>query len=56
MSAGDSRPNRACIRQILTGPMANFVYMIGDLEKREAMIVDPAWDIPASSHPRRRTA
>ena len=48
MSAGaESGPKpRMYLRQILTGPMANFVYMIGDLEKREAMIVDPAWDIP----------
>jgi len=38
---------RMYLRQILIGPMANFVYLIGDAEKREAMIVDPAWDIPA---------
>lgn len=38
---------RLYLRQILVGPMANFVYLIGDAEKREAMIVDPAWDIPA---------
>ena len=28
------------------GQMANFVYLLGDDEKRECMIVDPAWDIP----------
>ena len=26
--------------------MANFVYLIGDTEQRECMVVDPAWDIP----------
>jgi len=26
--------------------MANFVYLIGDDEKRMCMVVDPAWDIP----------
>jgi len=26
--------------------MANFVYLIGDDEKRVCMVVDPAWDIP----------
>src|SRR5262245_56268672 len=28
------------------GQMANFVYLIGDDESRECMVVDPAWDIP----------
>jgi len=32
-------------RQILTGPMANFVYLIGSTVTREAVVVDPAWDI-----------
>ena len=27
------------------GQMANFMYLIGDPEKREAVIVDPAWDV-----------
>ena len=45
------------IRQLLAGrdfaasdyfasQMANFVYLIGDEEKRVCMVVDPAWDIP----------
>ncbi|HEY3139178.1 MAG TPA: MBL fold metallo-hydrolase [Blastocatellia bacterium] len=45
------------IRQLLAGrdfartdpfasQMANFVYVIGDDEQRECMVVDPAWDIP----------
>lgn len=29
------------------GPMANFVYLIADGDKKEAMVVDPAWDVPA---------
>jgi hydroxyacylglutathione hydrolase len=44
------------LRQLLAGrdfargdffasQMANFVYLIGDAEKRECVIVDPAWDI-----------
>ncbi len=32
-------------RQIQAGEMANFVYLIGSLSSREAVIVDPAWDI-----------
>lgn len=28
------------------GQMANFVYLVGDDQKRECMVVDPAWDIP----------
>lgn len=33
-------------RQIQLGEMANFVYLIGSRSTREAMVVDPAWDIP----------
>ncbi len=32
-------------RQFPVGQMANFVYMIGSLRTREALIVDPAWEI-----------
>ncbi len=35
------------LKQIQIGPMANYVYLIGDPLKKEAMIVDPAWDIDA---------
>ena len=35
------------LRQMLVGPMANYVYLIGDTETREAMVVDPAWDVQA---------
>ena len=27
------------------GQMANFMYLIGDPERREAFVVDPAWDV-----------
>jgi hypothetical protein len=27
------------------GQMANFMYLVGDPAKREAVIVDPAWDV-----------
>src|SRR5262245_28487190 len=29
----------------VAGQMANFVYLIGDREKRECLIVDPAWSV-----------
>jgi len=32
-------------RQIQAGPMANFVYLVGSLKTREAVIVDPAWHV-----------
>jgi len=35
------------LRQAQLGPMANFVYLIGDPETRKAAVVDPAWDVPA---------
>jgi glyoxylase-like metal-dependent hydrolase (beta-lactamase superfamily II) len=33
------------LKQLLLGPMQNFVYLIGDAETRRAVVVDPAWDI-----------
>jgi hydroxyacylglutathione hydrolase len=38
---------RLTLRQAQIGPMANFVYIIGDRETRKAAVVDPAWDIDA---------
>ena len=35
------------LRQIEVGPMANFVYLIGDPDRREAVLVDPAWEVDA---------
>lgn len=35
------------LRQLEIGPMANYVYLVGDNETRECMVVDPAWDIDA---------
>src|SRR5271169_894498 len=32
-------------RQLPIGPMANFVYLIGSLTTKEAVVVDPAWGI-----------
>ena len=29
----------------VAGMMQNFVYLIGDREKRECLVVDPAWDV-----------
>lgn len=36
---------RIWFRQLLLGPMANYVYLIGDPETRECAVVDAAWDI-----------
>jgi hydroxyacylglutathione hydrolase len=35
------------LRQAQIGPMANFVYLIGDPETHKAAVVDPAWDVNA---------
>lgn len=32
-------------KQLEIGPMANFIYLIGDPATREACVVDPAWDV-----------
>ena len=33
------------IRQIEVGPMENFVYLVGDSQFRECVMVDPAWEV-----------
>jgi glyoxylase-like metal-dependent hydrolase (beta-lactamase superfamily II) len=33
------------LKQLAVGPMQNFVYLIGDKTTRQAVVVDPAWDI-----------
>ncbi len=35
------------LKQLPLGPMQNFVYLIGDTETRQAVAVDPAWDVDA---------
>lgn len=35
------------VKQMLLGPMENFVYFIGNSKTRECLVVDPAWDIAA---------
>ncbi|RMD81796.1 MAG: MBL fold metallo-hydrolase, partial [Candidatus Dadabacteria bacterium] len=39
--------NPLYLRQLQIGPMANYVYLLGDRERREAVVIDPAWDIEA---------
>src|SRR6266511_5093274 len=33
------------VRQMELGPMQNFVYLVGDREAGECVVVDPAWEI-----------
>ncbi len=37
--------SQALIRQYEIGPMENFAYFVGDVKKREVLLVDPAWEI-----------
>ena len=39
--------DRLYLRQAQIGPMANFVYLIGDTNTHKAAVVDPAWDVDA---------
>lgn len=41
------KKNKFYLRQLETGPMQNFIYLIGDAEKKECVMVDPAWDVPS---------
>jgi len=33
------------LKQMEVGPMANYVYFVGDPDVREVFVVDPAWDV-----------
>lgn len=32
------------IKQIMAGPMANYVYLVGDKKAKEAALIDPGWE------------
>ena len=38
--------NIPVIRQFEIGPLANFIYFIGDASSKEIAVVDPAWNVP----------
>ena len=38
-------PDSLYLRQVEVGPMENFVYLIGDKNKRECVMIDPAWEV-----------
>jgi hydroxyacylglutathione hydrolase len=42
-----AKQERLFLRQAQIGPMANFIYLIGDSETHKAAVVDPAWDVKA---------
>jgi len=42
-----SKPSDLYFRQLHVGEMANLAYLLGSLSTREAMIVDPAWQVNA---------
>lgn len=33
-------------KQLKLGPMQNFIYLLGDPKTREAIVVDPGWEVP----------
>jgi hydroxyacylglutathione hydrolase len=35
------------VRQLMLGPMQNFVYLVGAEGAPEVAVIDPAWDVPA---------
>jgi glyoxylase-like metal-dependent hydrolase (beta-lactamase superfamily II) len=38
------------LKQLELGPMQNFVYLVGDRQARECVVVDPAWEIDTIVH------
>src|SRR3990167_8702022 len=45
MAKSDPGPDALYLKQMEVGPMENFVYLVGDSNTREALVVDPAWDV-----------
>lgn len=39
------KENSLIIKQYEIGPLANFIYFIGDSSSKEIAVVDPAWDV-----------
>ena len=37
--------NKLLLKQLEIGPMQNFIYFVGDKEKKEVVVIDPAWDV-----------
>lgn len=42
-----TKPDSLYVRQLPLGPMKNFVYLVGPPTGRDALVIDPAWDVPA---------
>lgn len=38
-------PEHLILRQMVVGPLDNFIYFIGDARTKEIAVVDPAWDV-----------
>ena len=41
------KPVGPIVKRLQLGPMANFVYLLGDEKSETCAVVDPAWDVPA---------
>lgn len=35
------------LRQLELGPMENYIYILGDEESKDCVVIDPAWDVDA---------
>src|SRR3984957_18143569 len=47
LTMADTSEKKIYLRQAQIGPMANFVYLVGDPATRKLAVVDPAWDVEA---------
>lgn len=39
-------PEELILKQMELGPLANFLYFVGDEQTKEIAVIDPAWDVP----------
>jgi glyoxylase-like metal-dependent hydrolase (beta-lactamase superfamily II) len=42
---GAAMPADLYLKQLELGPMANYVYLVGDPDRRQVAVVDPAWEV-----------
>lgn len=43
---GMNLPENLILNQYEIGPLNNFLYILGDEETKQGVIIDPAWDVP----------
>lgn len=41
----ENLPENLIVKQMMVGPLGNFLYFVGDARTNEVAVIDPAWDV-----------